>query len=443
MRILLIQAVSVCDGGEIVFPLGLARLAASLEESHEVRGLDLNLNPFPWPELVKTLQGFEPHMVCLSFRNLDPLAGRLDSFVPPLKTLASLVKKYSPESAVLLGGSGFTLFARRLMQEMPEIDLGFRGEADNSFPALVRHLESARRIPGILWRGQDGSIEENAGTQCCSDLESLPFPRWDVFGPHHYTGTNRYVAPMGVETKRGCPNHCRYCLYPALQGTRLRLRSPGRVVDELELLREAYDIKLVHFNDPVINQPADHLRAICTEMLRRHLQIGWTGFFREDLLSEKDAALYQKAGLVAWYFSADGASGHALELLNKNITQDQILNAVRIAAQSEIPTVYHFFVNLPGETQSSVDEMRELLDRILVSHSPKGNLGSVVLSNLRLYPGAPVTDYILKEGLLDSRHDLLYPTYYNPPPWDHLRHELTAYCMERNALIYLASEKLY
>ena len=337
--------------GRWSFPLGLARLSAAIDRRHEVLGLDLNLNPFPWPELVRTLHEFRPRLIAVSFRNLDPLAGNLLSFVPHLKTLAALLKEHSPESTVILGGSGFTLFSRRLMEEVPEVDFGFSGEADGAFPLLIEHLESPRTVPGTLWRCDDGSIAENSAATYCHQLDELPLPDWRVFDPDRYRESNQYVAFMGVETKRGCPNNCRYCLYPTLQGCRLRLRSPERVVDELEILHNTYNIQLIHFTDPVVNQPAEHLRSICREVLKRRLEIGWTGFFREDTLTAEDMDLYRRSGLVTWYFSADGASDHALQLLGKDLSREQILHAARLAAESGVLTVYHFLVNLPGETR--------------------------------------------------------------------------------------------
>lgn len=439
MRLLLIQAVSAPDGGEMVFPLGLARLSAAIGHRHERLGLDLNLTPFPWSELVETLGEFRPRLVAVSFRNLDPLAGNLLSFIPHLKTLTALVKEVAPESTVILGGPGFSLFARRLMEEVPEAHLGFRGEADMAFPLLIEHLETPWAIPGILWRQEDGFIVESKAVPCCQHLETLPFPDWQLFDPIRYQILNHYVAFMGVETKRGCPNNCRYCLYPTLQGSRLRLRPPGRVVDELEILHHRYNIKLVHFTDPVINQPAEHLRSICREILKRHLEIGWTGFFREDHLSAEDMELYRKSGLVTWYFSADGASDYARQLLRKDLSRQQILQAARLAAESGLLSVYHFLVNLPGETRRSIDETRDLLDKLFEIHALQGNLGAVVINNVRLYPGTPLTETILKEHLIDPGQDLLYPTYFNPPPWDHLRHELTAYCLKQSTINYLGS----
>ncbi|SPF48484.1 Radical SAM domain protein (fragment) [Syntrophobacter sp. SbD1] len=257
--------------------------------------------------------------------------------------------------------------------------------------------------------------------------------------PPDYQDLNRYVAFMGVETKRGCPNNCSYCLYPVLQGRRMRLRSPERVADELETLQRDFGIRSVHFTDAVVNQPQEHLGAICKEILRRKLDIGWTGFFREDTLSEKELDLYRRAGLTTLYFSADGASEFMLKQLGKNLTMEQVLHAAKLAAQSGILTVYHFLVNLPGETRDTVDQSYRLLDRLFSLHASKANLGAIVINNLRLYPGTPLTEKILRDRLIDPDHDLLYPTYFNPPPWDNLRHEMAAFCMSRGAQSYLSA----
>jgi anaerobic magnesium-protoporphyrin IX monomethyl ester cyclase len=442
MRVLLIQAISTPEAGEVVFPLGLARLAAVIGQRHQVQGLDLNFTPYPWPDLIDALDDFSPQVVGISFRNLDPLAGNLLSFVPHLKTLAALVKKHLPAALLVLGGSGFTLFAERLLTEVPEIDLAVAGEAEVAFPQLLDHLHAPSSVPGVLGRTGEGGAAQNRGLVHCRELDALPLPDWGLFNPGRYLDRNRYVVFMGVETKRGCPNSCRYCLYPVLQGRCLRLRSPARVVDELVLLQQRYGIHRIHFTDAVVNQPAEHLRAICQEIVQRRLEIGWTGFFREDTLTAADLALYQQSGLLTLYFSGDGASDYTLKLLGKDLVRDQILAAANLAAASGVLTVYHFLVNLPGETQDSIDQARDLLEQLYTLHATPGNLGAVVINNLRLYPGTPLTAEIVKHRLIDPRQDLLYPTYFNPPPWDHLRHELTAWCMQQGALNYLDSAGL-
>ncbi|MCB2186570.1 MAG: radical SAM protein [Deltaproteobacteria bacterium] len=432
MRVLLLQAISTPDSGEMVYPLGLARLGAALAPAHELWGLDLNLHPFPWPRVLAVLEEFQPQVVAISFRNLDPLAGILTSFVPPLQTLAGLVRAAAPEARILLGGAGFSLFAARIMAEVPQVDLGVVGEAEEVLPQLLACLERPQAVPGVLWRdngGLAGGLRRH-----CQGLGELPLPAWDLFPPGDYLARNRYVACLGVETKRGCPHGCRYCLYPTLQGGRVRLRPPTAVVDEIAALVTRYGVELIHFTDPVLNQPAGHLNAICRELLARGLKLGWTGFFREDALDPADLALWARAGLNTLYFSGDGASDPALSLLNKGLSLADLTRAAELAAGSGLIAVYHFLANLPGENQATADQARELLARLLATHARAGNPAAVVINNLRLYPGAPLTQEIMERGLIPRDTDLLYPVYFNPPPFDGLRHELTALATSPGAL---------
>jgi putative variant cofactor biosynthesis B12-binding/radical SAM domain protein 1 len=424
MRVLLIQAVSTIPGGESVYPLGLARLAAVLRKDHDLRGLDLNLAPYPWPEVVDAVLEFQPQAVCISFRNLDPLAGNLVSFVPPLKTLATLLRRWAPRARLVIGGSGFSLFARRLLAEIPELDLGLVGEAEESLPLLLGNLGSPAGIAGVVIGGSAGAAPGDLGPARVP--AALPPPDYSLFPPAAYRDRNSYVAFMGVESKRGCPRSCSYCLYPNLQGNHVRLFLPEAVVDELERLGNEQGLDMVHFTDPVLNQPTEHLRAICREIMRRGLSMGWTGFFREDGLTSQDLDLFQRAGLKAIYFSADGANESALKLLNKDLSLEQIKQAAALAAESGVISVYHFLVNLPGETRESAEQTVRLAERILEDHHRAGNPAAMVFNNLRPYPGAPLTARIMTQGLMDSRTDLLYPVYFNPPPFDGLRHQLNA-----------------
>ncbi len=428
MRVLLVQAVSAPATGELVYPLGLARLARVLAGRHQLAAMDLNLDPYPWPALVRLLEDFRPQAVCISFRNLDPLAGNHQSWLPPLQVLARLLRRRCPRALLIAGGPGFSLFARRLMAEVPELDLGVAGEAEQVLPALLQNPAGPAYPAGVLHRRDGGVV--GGGLVHLQSCRHLPAPDWSLFPLEPYRRRNRYVAFMGVESKRGCAYRCSYCLYPRLQGGRVRLRSPRRVLDELQALEEQ-GLELVHFTDPVLNQPARHLRRLCRGMLERGIRLKWTGFFREDRLYPRDLELYQRAGLAAVYFSADGASARSLELLHKDLEPGQVLAAAGLAAGSGLVTVYHFLVNLPGENQRSVDQGRRLLESILDLHQRHGNPASMVFNNLRLYPGTPLTRRLWQAGLVSPERDLLFPSYYNPPPWDGLRYQWESLCLDR------------
>ncbi|MFK5952822.1 MAG: radical SAM protein [Desulfobacterium sp.] len=427
MKVLLVQVpTSHLGAGEKVYPLGLSRLSSTVPDTVEKKVLDMNICADPWPALNEALIQEQPDVVALSFRNLDPLAGHQASYLSSLKTAALMVKTQVPGARLLAGGPAFSLFAQRLMEEVPQIDVGLKGEGELIFPSLLDVDPDYRKIPSILWRDQGQVVLNPPGSRI--DMDTLPPMDLVAFSPLDYTQGNAYVAAMGIEGKRGCDLWCGYCLYPFLGGTHMRLRSPVNIVDEMELLHKNAGIKLFHFTDGVLNRPADHFETLCRELIRRNMDVSWTGFFREDSLTPENLDLAKQAGVVAVYFSGDALTDYGLKLLNKKMTREDILKASRLTAEKEVLTMCHFLVNLPGETDVHVAQAREMLDELLAIHDASGNLGAVIFNHIRLYPGAPITGKLIRDGLLDPGTDLLYPVYHNPIQGSHLLHEFEARC---------------
>jgi anaerobic magnesium-protoporphyrin IX monomethyl ester cyclase len=427
MRILLIQVpTSHLGAGERVYPLGLSRLSGILSGPVEAVGLDMNLSPDPWPELMEKVRQVKPHLVALSFRNIDPLAGQHTSYLSSLKTAAQLVRRLAPRVRIFAGGPAFSLFAHRLMQEIPEIDGGLAGEGETVFKELVMNADTPAAVPGLVWRkGHTLICNPPAGHIAMDDLPRLGTR---VFNPRDYLAGNKYIAAIGIEGKRGCDLCCSYCVYPCLGGGRMRLRSPEKIVDEMEWLHHEYGACLFHFTDAVVNRPSDHFEALCREILKRKLDVSWTGFFREDHLTSRQADLALQAGLIAIYFSGDGLTDHGLKILGKRLTRRDLIKAARVTAAAGVLTMCHFLMNLPGDDGKHLQQACETLDTILNIHAPVGNLGAVIFNTVRLYPGAPLTKKLLTAGLINPAADLLYPTYYNPPATAHVLHELEAHC---------------
>lgn len=427
MRILFVQLPTSNKGsGEIVYPLGLARLAAGTPGHHRTLALDMNLGLDPWAALKEKLEELCPDLIALSFRNIDPLAGIQASYVSAITTGACLCRLLAPEATIIVGGPAFSLFANSLMEHIPEINLGLVGEGEAIFPQLLESLTAPQSIPGLIWR-QGTTLIRNPQAAGLN-LDHLPSLSDSPFCPADYSKGNAYVAAMGIEGKRGCDLNCGYCVYPRLGGCRMRLRPPQQIVDEMEMLQQEQGITLFHFTDSVVNRPLDHFEEVCRELVARKLNIGWTGFFREDTFTDHTAALAKKAGLVACYFSADALTDHGLQLLNKRMTKRDILNAARLTVEHDILTMCHFLVNLPFETTVHIREAFDTMEQILDIHASAGNLGAVIFNTVRLYPEAPLTRLLIKEKMLQPETNLLYPVYFNPAPSAYVLHELEALC---------------
>ncbi|MFW2367479.1 MAG: radical SAM protein [Desulforhopalus sp.] len=431
-KVLLVQLpTSHLGAQERVYPLGLSRLSTLIPPALDKRVLDMNVAVDPWPELKRLLEEYQPDITALSFRNLDPLAGHQTSYLSSLKTAALLIRKYVPGARILGGGPAFSLFAERLMEEIPQLDIGLKGEGEKVFHLLLEKDLSKSSIPGAVWR-EGGRVVLNPPGPRSEALDDIPDPDFHSFSPLDYTRGNSYVAAMGIEGKRGCDLHCGYCLYPFLGGRVMRLRKPEKIVDEMEHLLKEYQIKLFHFTDPVVNRPGEHFEAVCHELLKRKLEVAWTGFFREDQVTPDNLALARDAGLCGVYFSGDALTERGLRLLNKKMTLEDLLHGARVTAGLGLLTMCHFLLNLPGETGKEIKQAEEMLDKILEIHHPKGNLGAVIFNHVRLYPGAPMTRKLIASGELDPNIDLLYPVYHNPRKYSQVLHDFEARCHTAN-----------
>lgn len=427
MKILFVQLpTSHLGAREIVYPLGLSRLVAQTPDRYHKVALDMNIANDPWAEFRERLENAAPQVVALSFRNIDPLAGIQSSYISSLNTAVQMIRILLPLAKIITGGPAFSLFPRQLMEMIPEIDLGLIGEGEAVIEQLLDSIEQPRLVPNLIWRCDGNIIQNQVGKPL--DLDLLPEPSYQCFCPTDYLKQNKYVASMGIEGKRGCDLNCGYCVYPRLGGTRMRLRSPKRIVDEIEHLKKKYGVGLFHFTDGVVNRPVHHFEALCRELVDRKLEISWTGFLREDSFTEQNADLAQKSGLVACYFSGDALTEQGLKILNKRMSKKDIFNAAKITANRNILTMCHFLVNLPFEEDSHHQEATETMAKILDIHESAGNLGAVIFNTVRLYPGAPLTEQLLQSNLLDPQINLSYPVYYNPARSAYVLHELEMLC---------------
>lgn len=434
MRILLVQAPSVeGPASEIVAPLGLGIVAdAARRAGHEVELLDLNVAESPFAALEAAAQRLGPDLVGVGLRNIDPLANRRHSYLPGFAALLRTIRRTLPEVPLVAGGAGFSMFAAELMARYPAIDVGVVLEGEETFPALLERLEGGEAsddvagLPGTIVRSRRaaaGLVKGPGRTRvCAARLDDLR--EWLPAFVAPYQGKSTYAPAAGVETKRGCPLGCSYCVYPALQGRRLRFRAPETIVAEVELLHREAGVAWVHFTDPVLNLPPEHFRELCRLLRSRKLPVRWTGFFRENTLTPADAALAVSAGCAAFQFSGDGTCDRTLARLRKGFTRDDILRAARTVAATDALAVYHFMVNVPGTDVGVVQDARDLVDRLHDIHEPRMNLGAIVFNNLRVYPGTPLARELAAAGLLEPTASLLFPTYHDPAPFQDLRYEL-------------------
>jgi len=252
-----------------VSPLGLAYLAAALREAgHQVSILDLCFSLDIEASLREGLQEFSPEVIGLSIRNVDNTAyPSTVSYIEPLKRVVELLSGLSG-APILAGGSGFTIMPKEMLTLL-NLEMGIIGEGERS---MVQFLAQGMQdgVPGLI-RRRGGRFRTVAPLPSLS-LEGLPLPARDLLDVKAYL---REGGVCNIQSKRGCAFRCIYCTYPLIEGRRVRLRDPKKVVAEMQGLQEGHGVDHFFFVDNVFNYPSHHAESICQEMIDRGLRIPW------------------------------------------------------------------------------------------------------------------------------------------------------------------------
>jgi anaerobic magnesium-protoporphyrin IX monomethyl ester cyclase len=413
MRVLLVQAFTALDM-ELVYPLGLAWLAAHLDE-HEVEIFDVNLHrDDPFFALERKVRSFGPQVVGISLRNMKVGMPHLhtDDFEPQQQAI-QLIKKVAPGVKVVAGGTAFSLYSETFMKRLPEIDIGVWGEAELRFPELLRDLEHPEKVAGVYYRreGQVLYTGRPEGVQ----WKSLRPPRRDLV-PHGPYLASSFVS-VGVQAKRGCSLHCIHCSDTFLLGHRVRLRDPKEVVDEVESLVRDYGVRQFFFCDQIFNIPVSHAIRICEEIVARKLDVRWSAWFNEQRNTLTDALMValKSAGCSLLSFSPDHVDDRMLKNLDKNFRYVDMLHTVQIAKKHGMDVEYSFFLNSPGEDLRSLAAIVRFLVHARLELGPQLRLFTLLMMQpIRIYPHTRLFELAKETGLIDKDHELVEGQFWNP-----------------------------
>ena len=265
-----------------VAPLGAAYVAAALKQAgHDVRLLDLQFAPDVHLALKDAYRGYRPGVVGLSIRNVDNVAfPQTVSYVPELVAMVRVLKSAGAK-LIIPGGSGFTLMPTELLQAM-DLDLGIAGEAEESFPELLRRIEERQRvddIPGLVYR-YGGKYHVNKHRRYV-DLNDTPGPDRELIENALYLSEG---GAGNLQTKRGCSFGCTYCTYPLVEGRKVRLRDPAKAAAEFEVAVRKYGLRHIFIVDNVFNHPIEHAKMHLSLIqagdppIKHDLQVGMRRF---------------------------------------------------------------------------------------------------------------------------------------------------------------------
>jgi len=154
-------------------------------------------------------------------------------------------------------------------------------------------------------------------------------------------------------------------------GPKVRFRSPGLVVDEIEQLQHDFGFVKINIVDDTFTLNHHHTRAVCEEMLRRNLKIKWSVFARVDRISEELAQLMNRAGCEWMLFGVESADEGILKTIKKGFTIDEVRHGVKVASKAGINVFNSFILGLPGESRDTAHRSLAFGDELYHTYGAK------------------------------------------------------------------------
>lgn len=381
--------------------LGLGYLAATLRQGgHRVEIFDFERDR---EEILAAVKNLDPMLIGFSLI--------FQFYIRRFGALIRYLRDHGIGCHFTIGGHYPTLSYRQTLETVPELDSVVRFEGELTLLELVEALGADRDwrdLPGVAFL-RDGEAVATPARKLMVDLDQLPYPDRN-FEPEIVLG--RRVMPLLAS--RGCARTCSFCsihtFYRTAPGKVVRTRRPAEVVKEMLSLHEDRGITIFLFQDddfPLFGKVWQRWAGEFIDELHKADLPGraiWKINCRADAVEPGLFARMRDAGLYIVYMGLESGTEEGLSTLNKGITVEQNLRAVRILKQLGIMFEFGFMLLDPSSTFASVRANVDFLRAIVGDGS-----AAATFCKMLPYDGTPIKDELERAGRL--RGDVCAPDY--------------------------------
>jgi radical SAM superfamily enzyme YgiQ (UPF0313 family) len=404
--------------------VSLAQLAALLVPDYSVEIVDAIALRMGWPAFTALLRARRPRYYLTQVTAPTLTNDMYGAF------LARSV------GAVTMGfGTHVTPLARETLRGFPALDYVLRGEPELTLRELIDTLETAlgrwratddgrlvdaasgappaghavmwplwtaadpswqpawagdglAAVKGLGWR-RAGEITLNPDRPFVRSLDDLPMPL------HHLLPFDRYRMPMikgpysFIVTSRGCPAGCSYCIKHVSYQYAVRLRSPAKLLEEMQLLHRL-GVRHIHMYADLFTVNRDQVVELCRLVIESGLRVTWTANSRVDYVDADMLRLMGRAGCMLMAWGIESGNELILKRAHKGATTAQAHRALGWARAAGIKNWGYFIIGLPGETVETIQET--------IAVSKALPLDIALFHVAAPYPGTPFFFEVVEHG---------------------------------------------
>lgn len=221
-------------------------------------------------------------------------------------------------------------------------DFVFLGEAEETLCEILSlqepvNISSIKHIDGLAYV-ENNCVKFNL-RELKNDLDDLAIPQYE------YLEAGKTTYPVCVlETSRSCHGTCNFCEGFIFRnqnlGNKYRVKSPERVIEEIENVIQSYNYRIFSFSDDNFfadgNYGVERAEKIAKLLIEKRIRIRFTIECRADDVSFETMSLLKKAGLYKVFIGIESGSQTVLDRYRKGTTVAQNHNAIKVLNELNI-----------------------------------------------------------------------------------------------------------
>ncbi|HEY0299023.1 MAG TPA: radical SAM protein [Arachidicoccus sp.] len=409
-------------------PLGTILAAAFLRENgHDVALFDTMFSKAP-EEIISVLKAYKPDVFVIYDDGFNYLTKMCLS---NMRDAAMLMQQYAKAYGciVIITSSDATDNYEKYLSN--GADFVIFGEAEytllETIEELEHHTKSIENINGLIYYSHKKNIIKNKTRAISKYLDELPLAAWDLINIQPYKEVwlkkHGYFS-INIATTRGCPYKCNWCAKP-IYGSSYNMRSPEKVVREIILLNQMFNMNHIWFCDDIFGLKRSWVKEFAEFIKAVDIKINFKIQSRADLLVQQSyVSDLADAGCKEVWMGAESGSQRILDAMDKGTTIEEIKSARALLKQYEIRAA--FFIQY-GYISETIEDINKTI--CLIRETMPDDIGisvSYPLPGTKFYDKVH-QDMITKKNWTDSDDlALMYSNTFDSPFYKKL-HRYTHY----------------
>ena len=381
-------------------PFWVAVIAAFLRNNkYEVAIIDANAEGITSEETAIRIKQLNPLLSAVIVYGSQPSASTQNMTIAG--RICKAIKKNTSVKVAIGGLHPSALPLQTIQDEF--VDFVIDGEGPRTLLELIGVLKSnSSDFTGVsgLWFRENSAIKNNPRPELIKDLDKmLPIAAWDLLPMDKYKAHNWHCFDdienrkpyAAIYTSLGCPYNCIFCCINAPFGKPgIRYRSPGLVVQEIELLVKKYKVKNIKIVDELFVLDEKHYMKIVDLLIEKGHELNIWAYARVDTVKSENLKRMKKAGINWLALGIESANSGVRDGASKQMRIKDIKNVVKNIQGAGIRVIGNFIFGLPDDT---LETMEETLDMAIELNCEFANFYCAMA-----YPGSKLYEIAKKEG---------------------------------------------